>query len=211
MTSAGEGSSSRAEQRRMTQARILDAAARLFAEAGYERATIRAIAAAAGVDAGLVMHYFESKERLFRAVMHSAPGTPAGGTPQEATEELLARVTASLTTEPVQSLAVLRSMLTYPEAARAASEESAAYRARLAATIPGPGAELRAAMVTATVLGVIVSRHMLKLEELAEATPEQVIELLRPCLRLLTRADEAGAAEAAADEAEPEGRPDARD
>ena len=107
---------------------------------------------------------------------------------------------ASLTTEPVQSLAVLRSMLTYPEAARAASEELAAYRARLAATIPGPGAELRAAMVTATVLGVIVSRHMLKLEELAEATPEQVIELLRPCLRLLTRADEAGAAEAEADE-----------
>ncbi len=190
MTSAGEASS-RAEQRRMTRARILDAAARLFAEAGYERATIRAIAAAAGVDAGLVMHYFGSKESLFRAVMHSAPGAPTGGTPQEATEELLARVAASLTTEPVQSLAVLRSMLTYPEAARAASEESAAYRARLAATIPGPGAELRAAMVTATVLGVIISRHMLKLEELAEATPEQVIELLRPCLRLLTRADEA--------------------
>jgi AcrR family transcriptional regulator len=205
MTSAGEGSS-RAEQRRMTQARILDAAARLFAEAGYERATIRAIAAAAGVDAGLVMHYFGSKESLFRAVMHSAPGAPAGGTPQEATEELLARVAASLTTEPVQSLAVLRSMLTYPEAARAASEESAAYRARLAATIPGPGAELRAAMVTATVLGVIVSRHMLKIEELAEATPEQVIELLRPCLRLLTRADEADA-----DEAEPAGPADPRD
>ena len=205
MTSAGEGSS-RAEQRRMTQARILDAAARLFAEAGYERATIRGIAAAAGVDAGLVMHYFSSKESLFRAVMHSAPGAPAGGTPQEATEELLARVAASLTTEPVQSLAVLRSMLTYPEAARAASEESAAYRARLAATIPGPGAELRAAMVTATVLGVIVSRHMLKIEELAEATPEQVIELLRPCLRLLTRADEADA-----DEAEPAGPAAARD
>jgi AcrR family transcriptional regulator len=205
MTSAGEGSS-RAEQRRMTQARILDAAARLFAEAGYERATIRAIAAAAGVDAGLVMHYFGSKESLFRAVMHSAPGAPAGGTPQEATEELLARVAASLTTEPVQSLAVLRSMLTYPEAARAASEESAAYRARLAATIPGPGAELRAAMVTATVLGVIVSRHMLKIEELAEATPEQVIELLGPCLRLLTGADEAEA-----DEAEPAGPAAARD
>ena len=78
MTSAGEGSSSRAEQRRMTQARILDAAARLFAEAGYERATIRAIAAAAGINAGLVMHYFESKERLFRAVMHSAPGLRRG-------------------------------------------------------------------------------------------------------------------------------------
>ena len=62
----------------MTQARILDAAAGLFAEAGYERATIRAIAAAAGVDAGLVMHYFGSKVSLFRAVMHSAPGARRG-------------------------------------------------------------------------------------------------------------------------------------
>ena len=183
----------------MTRARILDAAARLFAETGYERTTIRAIAAAAGVDAGLVMHYFGSKEDLFRAIVHAAPGAPPASTAQEATEELLARVTSSLTTEPVQSLAVLRSMLTYPEAARAASEESVAYRARLAATIPGPGAELRAAMVTAMVLGVIVSRHMLKLEELAEATPEQVIELLRPCLRLLTRAGEPAPGKSAED------------
>jgi AcrR family transcriptional regulator len=202
MTSEGAssgGGGSRAEQRRMTQARILDAAARLFAETGYERTTIRAIAAAAGVDAGLVMHYFGSKEDLFRAVMHSAPGAPPASTAQEATEELLARVASSLTTEPVQSLAVLRSMLTYPEAARAASEESAAYRARLSAVIPGPGAELRAAMVTSMVLGVIVSRHLLKLDELAEATPEQVIELLRPCLRLLTRADEPAPGQAAED------------
>jgi hypothetical protein len=51
---------SRAEQRRRTEARILDAAARVFAAAGYERATIRAVASAAGVDAGLVMHYFGS-------------------------------------------------------------------------------------------------------------------------------------------------------
>jgi len=43
---------------------------------------------------------------------------------------------------------------------------------------------------TTRVLGVIVSRHLLKLDELAEAPPEQVIELLRPCLRLLTRADD---------------------
>jgi AcrR family transcriptional regulator len=191
MTSTGEGGV-RAEQRRRTRARILDAAARLFADAGYERTTIRAIAAAAGVDAGLVMHHFGSKEELFRAVMRSGPGAPPAGTPQEATEELLARVASSLTTEPVQSLAMLRSMLTHPEAARAASQELADYRARLGAAIQGPDAELRAAMVTAVVLGVIVSRHLIKLDELADAPPEQVIELLRPCLRFLTRAGEPG-------------------
>jgi AcrR family transcriptional regulator len=179
----------RAEQRRRTQARILDAAARMFAEVGYERATIRAIAAQAGVDAGLVMHYFGTKDELFRAVMHSGPGAPATGTAREATEELLARVASSLATEPVLSLAMLRSMLTHPEAARAANEELADYRARLSAAIREPDAELRAAMVTAVTLGVIVSRHMLKLDELADAPAEKVIELLGPCLRFLTGAD----------------------
>ncbi|MGH3291814.1 MAG: helix-turn-helix domain-containing protein, partial [Trebonia sp.] len=51
-------SGSRAEPRRRTDARILDAATEVFFSDGYARATIRAVASAAGVDAGLVMHYF---------------------------------------------------------------------------------------------------------------------------------------------------------
>jgi AcrR family transcriptional regulator len=66
------GGGSRPEQRRRTEARILDAAARLFLAAGYERTTIRAVASAAGVDAGLVMHYFGSKQELLRAAIISA-------------------------------------------------------------------------------------------------------------------------------------------
>ena len=50
----------RAEQRRRTEARILTAARQMFADVGYDRTTIRAVAAAVGVDAGLVMHYFGS-------------------------------------------------------------------------------------------------------------------------------------------------------
>src|ERR1700760_3265953 len=65
-------SDSRAEQRRRTEARILAAAAELFVASGYERTTIRAIAQAAGVDAGLVMHYFGSKQELFDRVTHGA-------------------------------------------------------------------------------------------------------------------------------------------
>ena len=64
---------SRAEQRRRTEARILDAAAQAFLTAGYDRTTIRAVASAAGVDAGLVMHYFGSKQELFRRVIDAAP------------------------------------------------------------------------------------------------------------------------------------------
>lgn len=45
---------------------------------------------------------------------------------------------------------------------------------------------MRAALISATLIGVIVSRHLLKLDDLRDAPPEQIIELLRPCLRSLT-------------------------
>jgi AcrR family transcriptional regulator len=56
-----------------TRAAILDAALRLFQESGYEGATMRAIAAEAGVSLGNAYYYFESKEHLiqgFYARMH---------------------------------------------------------------------------------------------------------------------------------------------
>ncbi len=52
------------------RARIRQAALAQFAEHGYERATIRGIAAAAGVSPGLVRHHFGSKQALREAVDH---------------------------------------------------------------------------------------------------------------------------------------------
>jgi len=49
------------------RARIRDAALRLFAERGVGGASIREIAAAAGVSSGLVRHHFGSKEELRNA------------------------------------------------------------------------------------------------------------------------------------------------
>ena len=112
---------SRAEQRRRTEARILDAAARIFLTAGYDRTTIRAVASAAGVDAGLVMHYFGSKQGLYRRVIDAAPVPEVSGTPAEAAEQILASLADRLVSTPAASLALLRSMLTNPEAASAAS------------------------------------------------------------------------------------------
>src|ERR1700724_638907 len=92
---------SRAEQRRRTEARILDAAASVFVAAGYERATIRAVASAAGVDAGLVMHYFGSKHELYRQVIDAAPVPEVSGTPAEAAEQILAAPPPPLAGEAV--------------------------------------------------------------------------------------------------------------
>jgi AcrR family transcriptional regulator len=190
MTSPRPGS--RAEQRQRTEARILDAATQVFFSAGYDRATIRAVASAAGVDAGLVMHYFGSKQELYRRVIDAAPVPEVSGTPAEAAEQILAGLASRLTNEPVASLALLRSMLTNPEAASAASAGIARYEAQIAQAIPADDAGLRAAIISAITFGLTVSRHLIKSDELAAADPAQVIGLLRPCVLSLAALPESG-------------------
>src|SRR5437667_9835830 len=103
---------SRAEQRRRTEARILDAATQVFFSAGYDRTTIRAVASAAGVDAGLVMHYFGSKQQLYRRVIDAAPVPEIGGTPGEAAQQILAGRADRLPSAPVARPALVRSVPT---------------------------------------------------------------------------------------------------
>ncbi len=176
---------SRAEQRQRTEARILDAASRVFVASGYERATIRAVASEAGVDAGLVMHYFGSKRELFRQVIDAAPLPEVSGPPEQATEQILATLADRLENEPRASLALLRSMLTNPEADSVLRAGMTRYQAQIAQAIPAHDAALRASAISAIILGVTVSRHLLASDELAAADPAQVIDLLRPCLRSL--------------------------
>ncbi len=51
------------------EARILQAADTLFAEAGYAATSVREVAERAGVNKALVFYYFRSKERLFERVL----------------------------------------------------------------------------------------------------------------------------------------------
>ncbi len=59
-----------------TREAILGAARSAFAERGFDKASIRAIASAAEVDPALVHHYFGTKDQLFLAAME-APIDPA--------------------------------------------------------------------------------------------------------------------------------------
>jgi Tetracyclin repressor-like, C-terminal domain len=68
-------------------------------------------------------------------------------------------------------------------------EGAARLQAQISRPIPADDAEVRAALVGAVMLGVIVSRHLLNSDELTAASPQQVVDLLRPCLRSLTCAD----------------------
>lgn len=49
--------------------RLLHEAARLFRDKGYERTTVRDLAAAVGIQSGSLFHHFRTKEEILRAVM----------------------------------------------------------------------------------------------------------------------------------------------
>ncbi|WP_156490556.1 TetR/AcrR family transcriptional regulator, partial [Oleiphilus sp. HI0086] len=49
--------------------RLLIEAARLFRVKGYERTTVRDLAAAVGIQSGSIFHHFKTKEEILKAVM----------------------------------------------------------------------------------------------------------------------------------------------
>ncbi|WP_327585759.1 TetR family transcriptional regulator [Nonomuraea sp. NBC_00507] len=176
----------RAERRRRTEGRILDAARTLFAELGFERTTIRAVARAAEVDPALVMQYFGSKQELFNQAVRVAPVPGAGLDANELVEYLLGTLTMKIGELPQGSLAMMRSMLTHPEAAAAARELLGRQIDRLADSIPSEDARLRAALMTMIMLGVTVGHQLLELDDLREVSQEEIARVLRPSLRALT-------------------------
>ena len=113
---------SREERRRRTERCILQEARRLFAEVGFERATIRGVAQRTGVDPALVMQYFGSKEGLFASAMKGAHG---GGSARTAPrEEIPSAVLRDVlrkfeeTDDREAAVALLRNFLTHPDAYR---------------------------------------------------------------------------------------------
>ncbi|WP_219462674.1 TetR/AcrR family transcriptional regulator [Nonomuraea rhizosphaerae] len=172
----------RADQRRETEARILAAARATFAELGYERTTIRGVASAAGVNAGLVMHYFGSKEELFsRAARLPEDDLPAG----HPAEALLTSLRRRLDDEPVASLVVLRSVLTHAEASGEFRVAAAAWLDRIGAAVPAGDAALRAGLISSIITGVVIERHLLKLSAVADASADDIVALMRPVFESL--------------------------
>lgn len=177
---------SRAERRRRTEARILAAARGLFAERGYDRTTIRAVAGAAGVDPALVMQHFGDKETLFRRAVFEPSEQPLTGDPERLAELALDMLGVKLGELPGDQPATLRAMLTHPEAAAQVREALSGQIEQASAAIPREDAELRAALILSTLLGVMVGRHLLRLRALRDATPEQLTSILRPSFHALT-------------------------
>jgi AcrR family transcriptional regulator len=181
---------SKKERRRRTEAAILAAARQLFAEHGYDRTGIRAIAGLAGIDPGLVMQNFGSKEELFAAAVRwNVPidelvTADLDQLPRTALRHVLDTFEND-ETRPA-SEALLRSCLTHPAAQGIMRDQVMRDAlAGLAATIGGPDAELRAAMVNALTVGLTISRYLLAVPAAAGADPADLERVLTPALRAL--------------------------
>jgi AcrR family transcriptional regulator len=175
-----------------TREQIAAAARRLFAEAGYERATFRAIGAEAGVDPALVVHFFGSKEQLFRQVMELPPAVAEGllaiaDAPREEMGRGLATLVVAALENPATRPIVLgriRSASSHPGAAALVRENVTRDLARLTAAIAEEDSEERAVMLGSLVVGVALARYVVLVEPLASMSPEQVVELIAPAFQL---------------------------
>ena len=173
-----------------TKQSILEAARFAFAEKGFDKASIRAIAGEAQVDPALVHHYFGTKEKLFLASMN-APINPAEllpkalEGPREQAGERLVRQVLSIWDSPAGAAAIgmFRSALSNEWTARLLREFVVTQVLRRAATelsMNEREAPMRAALMATQMAGLITARYVLKIEPVASAPPETLVAALGP-------------------------------
>ncbi|GGP44829.1 TetR/AcrR family transcriptional regulator [Saccharothrix coeruleofusca] len=171
------------------RAAILDAARRAFAEHGYDRATIRDIAARAGVTHGLVMRHFGSKEQLFIAAVPGPrdladvlPGDPAT-LPERVAAAFVERMENADHADPFITL--VRSAPSREKAAKLYDEMRRASLDPYLASVTGPDAEERVDLLAAHLIGVTFSRYVVRSEPLATMSPERLTDHLARTLRAI--------------------------
>jgi AcrR family transcriptional regulator len=175
-----------------TRDAILVAARRLFAEHGYDGASMRAIAAEAGVDAALVVHFFGTKAELLTASLQW-PFDPdieverllqAG---RRDAGEALARLFVTTWDDLGQGnpiIMLLRSATNEPAAAALTREFLTElvlkpFVTRLGSDRP----DLRADLLACQLIGLGIGRYVLGLQPLADATADGVVAYIAPALQ----------------------------
>jgi AcrR family transcriptional regulator len=173
-----------------TRDAVLTAARQAFAEKGFDGATIRGIASAAGVDPALVHHYFGSKDKLFLAAIE-APANPADLLPEalaggrDALGHNVVRLLLRVWDGPMQpaALALVRSAIGNEWTAKLLREFLVTQvLRRVVGTLDMPvrEREIRGSLAASQLVGLVVGRYVLKLEPLASASPEWLAATIGP-------------------------------
>jgi AcrR family transcriptional regulator len=177
---------------------ILAAARDQFAARGYESATIRGIAAAAGVDPALVHHYFGSKDQLFAAAIE-LPVSPSTVVPELLAgdldglgERLIRRFldvwAADQSGRGGAMAGMMRSAVSHEAAARMVREFiTREVLERIAEALQVPQPRLRAALVGSMLVGLAMTRFVIRVEPIVSTDLETLVACYAPPLqRFLT-------------------------
>ena len=175
-----------------TRDRILTNARELFARNGIDKTSIRAIAAAAGVDAALVHHYFGTKEQLFAAAIHIPIDPmqvigPLRETPIEQLGLTLPSLLLPLWDSELGSgfIATLRSLLSGSDVSLFRSFLQDVITREVGTRVddpPGTG-RIRVQFVASQLVGVVMARYILELEPFRSLPVHQIAETIAPNLQ----------------------------
>ncbi len=169
-----------------TRADILAAARLRFGADGYERTTLRAVAADVGVDPALVIRYFGSKQDLFAAAAEFTLDLPdlTKIEPDGVADALLPKFFA-VWEDDTTFVALLRAAMTSPTAAETMRGVFATQVAPvLAAVAPDHPAE-RAGLMGAFVIGLATTRYVLANPAVADLGHDELIAWAAPVVRQL--------------------------
>jgi AcrR family transcriptional regulator len=173
--------------------RILDAARERFMRHGYEGATVRAIAADAGVDVAMVYYFFGNKEGLFTASALTGPEHPLHQLAtllDEGTEQIGPRLVRRFLEhwedggvfEPF--LTLWRSAVIHPQARKVLHDSLAGPIAkRVAAEFGVADAELRVELVASHLAGLAFARYQLKIEPIASTSINDLVAWVGPTVQ----------------------------
>jgi AcrR family transcriptional regulator len=171
---------------------VLGAARELFAELGFERTTMRAVATRADVDPALIYHYFGDKEGLLAAAIElpmdlTVVFAGLAGDPGRAGEELVRRVVGLWEEHPEireRMIAVLRTGLSHDHAAQLVRDLlSSALLAALGEALASDRRELRTGLIGSQIGGLMLARYVLRVPGAADASPEDLIQAVGPVIQ----------------------------
>lgn len=171
-----------------TRQSILDASVAQFAAHGYDGTSLRAVAAAAGVDQKLIAHYFDSKHGLFTAALQ-LPLDPAALLPallagdRKTLGERMATTMVDVLEERAtreRLLAVLRAAASQPEVARTLRGFLEREVLARAAEQLGPDAPRRLALCASQFVGLAMARHVVEIGPLVQTSAGELVAALGP-------------------------------
>jgi AcrR family transcriptional regulator len=178
--------------------RLLAAGRGAFSRAGFDQLGVRDLAAAAGVDAAIVIRAFGSKEALFAAISEEAftLGAPFEGPLSSLGQRVARHLTAKGMDRGPDQLDAFQFLVRSAASPTAAPILSAAlhkgFIAPLARLLGGPDASMRAALMTACVLGFATLRGTLGSNGLESGSRAKLIERLGAVLQACVNAKPLG-------------------